>query len=318
MQAVRQRLYKVVNTDVPLLIEGDNGTGKEVVARLAHASSIWKTGAFVKVNCAAIPGALLESELFGYEKGAFTGANVSKPGRVETADGGTLFLDGIDELDLALQAKMLQFLQDGQFCRIGDNRETRVKTRIICATNQQLEKEVERGRFRLDLYYRINVFQFKLPHLNERRADIPGLISYFISAFNEQYGRNLPSLSWEVMQRLQRRDWPGNIRELENCIARCVILGAEDALAGYFQEKQGRPLSPEPAKDSAVPFRRIADQARRALERDIILKTLETYNWNRRKTAEALKISYRTLLYKVREAGLPVRERKRNVETGIQ
>lgn len=311
MRVVRQRIRKVLDTDVPLLIQGDNGTGKEVLARLVHGQSIWSKGSFVKVNCAAIPGTLIESELFGYEKGAFTGAHVAKPGWVEAADGGTLFLDGIDDLSLGLQAKLLQFLQDGQFCRIGGYEEKHVKARVICATNRDLENDIESGRFRLDLFYRINVFHFKLVPLNERRMDIPSLANYFVGIFNTRFGRSLPPLSRDIMQVLQTRDWPGNVRELENCIARCVILGAQDALAGYFQEKHPRPTPAATATNRPVPFRRIADRARRELERDIILKTLETYNWNRRKTAQALKISYRTLLYKVREAGLPVRERKR-------
>lgn len=305
MQTLRQKIQKVADTNVPLLIQGDHGTGKEVLARLVHAHSIWNKGPFVKVNCAAIPGTLIESELFGYEQGAFTGAYTSKPGRVEAAHGGTLFFDGISELDLGVQAKLLQFLQDGRFYRIGDHEERRVETRIICATNRQLEEEIAGGRFRLDFFYRINVFHFKLPRLRDRRADIPSLVEYFISNFTARFERSAPPLSEKIMRVLQRRDWPGNIRELENCIARCVILGAEDALEEYIKEKQNLPIPVEAENQASTPLRHIADKVRRELEHDVILKTLETHNWNRRRTAEALKISYRTLLYKVREAGIP-------------
>ena len=304
MHVLRQKMEKLANTDVSLLIQGDSGTGKEVLSRLIHARSSWSKGSFVKVNCTAIPGALMESELFGYEKGAFTGAQVSKPGRVEMGQGGTLFLDEIGELDLSLQAKLLQFLQDGQFCRIGDHEERRVKTRVICATSRELEVEIESGKFRPDLFYRINVIQLKLPRLRERREDIPCLANYFLSVSSARFQLPVPSLSREITQVLQQREWPGNIRELENCMARYVILGAEDTLETYLPEKQPSALSMGAEADGSIPLKRIAEKARRELERDVILKTLEIHNWNRRKTAEALKISYRTLLYKVREAGL--------------
>ena len=312
MQTIRNKILKVAGTDVPLLIEGENGTGKEVLARLVHARSACCDGPFVKVNCAAIPGTLIESELFGYEKGAFTGAYASKPGRVETANGGTLFLDEIGELDLSVQAKLLQLLQDGEFSRIGDYGGRRVAARVICATSRQLEEEIEAGRFRRDLFYRINVIHIKLPPLRDRRPDIPSLADYFLAASNAQFQRTAPGLSREIMDLLQRRDWPGNIRELENCMARCVILGAEDALESYLSERRPLGKLTEAGEDGSLPLKRVADKARRELERSVILKALETYNWNRRKTAEALRISYRTLLYKVREAGLAsMRERKK-------
>jgi two-component system response regulator AtoC len=312
MQAVRQKVEKVANTDVPLLIQGENGTGKEVLARLVHARSIWSKGALVHVNCAAIPGALMESELFGYEKGAFTGANASKAGRVELADGGTLFLDEIGELDLSLQAKLLQFLQDGHFSRIGGQEERHVRTRIICVTGRQLEREIDAGRFRSDLFYRINVIHIKLPPLRDRSADIPFLANYFVSACSARFQQTTPKLSKKALHLLQRRVWPGNIRELENCIARCVIFGPDEALGAYHYED--RPVvdtEDERIKEDPIPLKRIAEKVRRELERDIIMKTLEDFNWNRRKTAEALKISYRTLLYKLRDLDLPsMRQRK--------
>lgn len=311
MQAVRQKVAKVASTDVPLLIEGGNGTGKEVLARLVHASSIWNKGSFVKVNCAAIPGTLIESELFGYERGAFTGADAAKPGRVELADGGTLFLDEIGEVDLSLQAKLLQFLQDGHFSRIGGQKEKLVRTRIICATSRQLEREIVAGAFRADLFYRINVIHVKLPLLRDRYGDIPILANYFLAVSNARFQLPAPVLSKEILNLLQRCEWPGNIRELENCMARCVILGPEEALAAYHCEDRPVDIQDETSKEDPIPLKRIAEKARRELERDVIMKTLGDFNWNRRKTAEALKISYRTLLYKLRELDLTsIRQRK--------
>jgi two-component system response regulator AtoC len=310
MEALRRKILRVANTDVPLLIQGENGTGKEVLARLIHARSVWSGKPFVKVNCAAIPGTLLESELFGYEMGAFTGANSAKPGRVELAHGGTLFLDEIGDLDLSVQAKLLQFLQDGKFYRIGGSEEMRVETRIICATNRELQTEIEGGKFRMDLYYRINVINLKLPPLRDRVEDIPVLLKYFLMSFASKFGQPTPEIPPGKVQILQRSSWPGNIRELENCVARCVVLGTDEALQSYYREQPQRLLAQAEDNDP-VPLKHIADKARRELERDVILKSLDAHNWNRRKTAEALKISYRTLLYKVREAGIPpMRERK--------
>src|SRR6202035_721584 len=180
MQAVRQRVEKIASSGVPILIQGESGTGKGLLARYIHTLSVAPNSAFVKVNCAAIPGALLESELFGYEKGAFTGAYAAKAGRVELAHGGTLFLDGIDEIDMSLQAKLLQLLQDGQFTRIGGQEDRYVQLRVICATNRNLEQEIAGGRFRQDLYYRINVVNVQLPPLRARAEDIADLVAYFV------------------------------------------------------------------------------------------------------------------------------------------
>src|ERR1700739_3235366 len=179
MRALRQRVEKVASANIPVLIKGESGTGKELIARLIHHYSPWASGPLVKVNCPAIPGTLLESELFGYEKGAFTGAHGSKPGRVEMADGGTLFLDGIDEIDMSLQAKLLQLLQDGCFSRIGGQEDRRVQLRVICATNRRLESEIANGRFRQDPFYRINVVSIDLPSLRARTEDIADLAGYF-------------------------------------------------------------------------------------------------------------------------------------------
>src|SRR5690348_17612818 len=214
MRALRERLQKLAGANVPVLIQGESGTGKDIVARLVHGMSPWKTGPFVKVNCPAIPGTLLESELFGYEKGAFTGAYGAKPGRVELAHRGTLFLDEISELDLSLQSKLLQLLQDGQFCRIGAQADKKVEVRIVCATNRRLEEEIENGTFRQDLFYRINVVNLHLPPLRERVADIQELVDYFLEYHNRKYNCKARALSGEMMTTLRKYHWPGNIREL--------------------------------------------------------------------------------------------------------
>src|SRR6202050_4728438 len=187
MQSLRERLLKLAGANVPVLIEGESGTGKDIIARMIHASSPWKTGPWVKVNCPAIPGTLLESELFGYEKGGFPGASGMKPGRVEMAHRGSLFLDEISELDMALQSKLLQLLQDGQFCRIGAQEDKKVEVRVVCATNRNLEDEIAAGNFRADLFYRINVVNLYMPPLRERASDVPQLISYFLEYYNRKF-----------------------------------------------------------------------------------------------------------------------------------
>src|SRR4051812_17404082 len=200
MQAVRQRIEKIAAANVPVLIQGESGTGKDIIARMIHKLSPWEAGPFVKVNCPAIPGSLMESELFGYEKGGFTGAVGSKPGRVEMAHRGTLFLDEISELEHGLQSKLLQVLQDGQFCRIGAQEDKKVEARVVCATNRQLEREIETGAFRQDLYYRINVVNIQLPPLRERAVDIPVLVTYFLEQYNEKYNCRGKVLSSGLME----------------------------------------------------------------------------------------------------------------------
>src|SRR5271155_4816584 len=307
MQAVRQRIDRAAGLNVPILVLGESGTGKEVLARLIHDRSPWREGPFVKVNCPAIPGALLESELFGFQKGAFTGANAAKPGRMETAQGGTLFLDEIAELDSSLQAKLLHVLQDGHFTRIGDHEERRMDARVICATNRPLRQEIETGGFRADLFYRINVITITLPSLRDRRDDIPYLVDYLRVQFNRRFKHDAPPVSREALQLLQQRDWPGNIRELENCIARYVILGSEDAFYAERTEKKPLNFTYETTPEGNIPLKHIAQQVTRRMEHDLILKVLQANHWNRRRTAEVLKISYRALLYKVRQAGLPAK-----------
>src|ERR1700726_3893764 len=322
MRALRERLAKIAGANVPVLIQGESGTGKDIIARMIHAASPWKSGPWVKVNCPAIPGTLLESELFGYEKGAFTGAYGTKPGRVEMAHRGTLFLDEISELDMSLQSKLLQLLQDGQFCRIGAQEDKKVEVRIVCATNRQLEAEIESGTFRQDLFYRINVVNLRMPSLRERRGDIEALVHYFLEYYNRKYNCRARTLSGELMTALQKYHWPGNIRELENLVKRYVILGSEEVISNDLVARHEQEFfNPEINLDGPISLKVLTRKATRELERKIILKVLQAHHWNRKQAARALSISYRALLYKIRDAGLPpnrsTRRREEVVGAGI-
>jgi two-component system response regulator AtoC len=305
MQAVRDRLSKLAGANVPVLIQGESGTGKDIIARMIHANSPWRTGPWVKVNCPAIPGTLLESELFGYEKGAFTGAYGTKPGRVEMAHRGTLFLDEISELDLGLQSKLLQLLQDGQFCRIGAQEDKKVEVRVVCATNRKLEQEIENGTFRADLFYRINVVNLHMPALRERSSDIPDLVAYFLAYYNRKYNSRAVPISDELMASLRKYHWPGNVRELENLIKRYVILGDEEVISSDLAPRETDFFNAEIPVDGQISLKKLTRQAVRELERKVILKVLQAHHWNRKQSARALSISYRALLYKIRDAGLP-------------
>src|SRR5712672_1131005 len=305
MQAVRDRLSKLAGANVPVLIQGESGTGKDIIARMIHANSPWRTGPWVKVNCPAIPGTLLESELFGYEKGAFTGAYGTKPGRVEMAHRGTLFLDEISELDMSLQSKLLQLLQDGQFCRIGAQEDKKVEVRVVCATNRRLEDEIENGTFRQDLFYRINVVNLHMPPLRERRSDIATLANHFLEYYNRKYNCKAIPISDELMARLRKYHWPGNVRELENLIKRYVILGHEEVITNDLVAREPDFFNPEISFDGPISLKKLTRQAVRELERKVILKVLQQHHWNRKQAARTLSISYRALLYKIRDAGLP-------------
>ncbi len=305
MQSVRQKIEKSASSGVPFLIQGDSGTGKGLLALFIHGCSAQPDSPFIKVNCAAIPGALLESELFGYEKGAFTGAHALKPGRVELADGGTLFLDGIDDIDMSLQAKLLQLLQDGQFTRIGGQEDRKVQIRVICATNRRLEDEIAAGRFRQDLFYRINVVSLDMPTLRSRSVDIAELVAYFLESLSSRHNVPARPLSPPAMTLLQKHPWPGNIRELENMIERYVILDSEDAISTELLSWQHTHAEEETQSEGQIHLKKVTRQAVHDLERKIILSVLEANRWNRKRTATALKISYRALLYKIRRAGLP-------------
>jgi transcriptional regulator with PAS, ATPase and Fis domain len=305
MLSIRKQLEKVCGTNVPILVQGDGGSGKETLARWVHHRSPWNTGPFVKVNFAAIPSTLLESELFGYKAGAFTGADSTRIGLVETAQGGTLFLDQIADLEPAFQAKLLQLLQDGIFTRLGDQEERRLEARIICASTQRLEEAVIRGHFRQDLYYRINVFEVVLPSLAARRGDIPAIANYLLRELSARFQCEAAMLEASKLRLLQNREWRGNIREMENWISRYVLLGEEELWEDLVIGKHQHPASAHELKDGSIPLKRIARQAGRAMSRELILRALQANHWNRRRAARDLKISYRTLLYEIREIGLP-------------
>src|ERR1700688_2781328 len=305
MGKIRQKLEKAAGANIAVLLQGQSGTGKEVFAKLIHSQSPWRNGPFVKVSCPAIPGTLLESELFGYERGAFTGAYGSKAGRVGMAHRGTLFLDEISELDMSLQSKLLQLLQDGQFCRIGAQADKKVEVRVVCATNRKLEQEIENGTFRSDLFYRINVVNLHLPPLRERAGDIPELVAYFLEYHNRKYNCRARALSSELMSDLRKYHWPGNIRELENLVKRYVILGNEEVIASDLTPRAPDFFNTEIPVDGQISLKKLTRAAVRELERKVILKVLQNCHWNRKKAAKALSISYRALLYKIRDAGLP-------------
>ena len=318
MKAVRLKAEKVASANIPVLIQGPSGTGKEVLARWIHQHSPRSASPYVRLNCAAIPATLLESELFGYEKGAFSGANKTKPGRVELAHNGTLFLDEIAEIDLSVQAKLLQFMQDGRLSRIGDREERHIDARIICATNRPLEREIQTGGFRSDLYYRINVVQLQMPSLRARREDIPLLADYFLNTFNARFERQSPQIDEQMKEFLQLCEWPGNIRELENWAARHVLLGGADPVVSSTSVRVPSRVSAQNPDGTSIPLKRITKGAIQQVEKQLILEVLQANRWNRRKAAEVLKISYRALIYKIREASLsPKRPRNgssRNAE----
>ncbi len=305
MRELRQHVALVAAANAPLVITGESGTGKDVIARLVHQQS-GCSGTFVKVNCPAIPGTLLETELFGYEKGAFTGASATKQGRVEIAERGTLFLDEVTEVDITLQAKLLQLLQDGRFCRIGGHEERSVHLRVICASNRDLLEEVALGRFREDLYFRVNVLSLRVPSLRERSEDIPLLVDYFLRIYNRKFGKSAAPLSPTLMRILQAYSWPGNVRELENLMKRYVVLGSEEAITSELRSNDELEHRFEmPLDGESVALKELTRRAVARLERTIILRVLQAHQWNRKRAAAALQISYRALLYKLKEVGVP-------------
>jgi two-component system response regulator AtoC len=317
-EAVRLSADMAATTNLPVLLQGQSGTGKEVLAKYIHSRCSWGDGAFVKVNCPSIPGALLESELFGYERGAFTGAYASKPGRVELAQRGTLFLDEIAELDPGLQAKLLQLLQEGKFCRIGAQKESQVDVRFVCATNRELEKEIKAGTFRQDLFYRVNVLTIELPPLRQRICDLPVLVNFFLEVYARKFSRTAKPLSNRCFALLQSYGWPGNIRELENVIKRYIIVGKEEAIVESLENAPQDDFEFDIPASGNMNMKEVVKQAAMQLERRIILKTLEAHRWNRRATARALSISYVALLYKLRQAGVPPRGRGRLLKNEVR
>ena len=310
MLEARQIIREAARVDVTVLVTGETGSGKELVARAIHHCSVRRAWPFVKVNCAAMPRELLESELFGYERGAFTGAHKLKIGKFEAAHRGTIFLDEIGDLHPALQAKLLHVLQDGEFSRIGAKSTLSVDVRILAATNQDLERAVAEGRFREDLYYRLNVVHVLVPPLRERATEIPLLASYFVERYAKLYRRDGFSIPPSVMERLTRHRYPGNVRELENLIKRMIVL--DDPFMARIPLPDAGPsgrahafsaLASEPAV-TELSLKEIGRRASQAAEREAIGKTLEQTGWNRVRAARALRISYRALLYKIKQAGL--------------
>lgn len=302
MQAIWRIIESVADTDVTVLIRGESGVGKDVVARAIHANSARSDGPFVKVNCGAIPFELIESELFGHEKGAFTGAHRRKPGQLEYANKGTLYLDEIADLPLALQAKLLHVLQDFRFSRVGGNGTIGLDARVIAATNRDLEAAIALGEFREDLYYRLNVVGIRVPPLRERREEIPLLASRFLARFKKQYGRQT-QLTPETLARLTEYSWPGNVRELENIVRRMVVLAdGEQAFEVLVARGQsGRAATSRPAPIATESLREISRRGAREAERKALAEVLERVQWNRAKAARILNVSYKTLLKRVAE-----------------
>jgi two-component system response regulator AtoC len=311
MHRIRRTVERVASIRVPVLFEGESGSGKEILANYVHQISAWSDKPLVKVNCAAIPGSLLESELFGYEKGSFTGAYSSRPGKFEIANGGSMVLDEIADIDSGLQAKLLQVLQDGCYSRLGDLEERRCDVRIMCITNRDIQAEIQRGSFREDLYYRINVVNIQLPPLRRRLEDLPILVDFFLRHYAERFERKVQPLSSSVLDRFREHHWPGNIRELENYLKRYVILESPDSILNELDER--RPGATQngfqlpPVTDFSL--KKYAKAACQKAEHHLILEALKQTRWNRKRAAELLGISYRALLYKIKEAGLPQKKR---------
>ncbi|MGH7393119.1 MAG: sigma-54 interaction domain-containing protein [Candidatus Rokuibacteriota bacterium] len=306
MQSVHDVVSKVARTDATVLVLGESGVGKEVVARVLHEASVRRRGPFLKVNCAAIPAELLESEFFGHERGAFTHALGRKRGHFETAQGGTLFLDEVTELPPVLQAKLLHVLQDGEFYRIGGTDRLEADVRVIAATNRDLLDAVRAGEFREDLYYRLDVVEVRIPPLRERGGDLPALVEHFQAVCERDYGRR-PEVGPETLALFERYGWPGNVRELETMIRRVAILGSErpvrDELLARLRGSARAGGSPSPDGE-CINLKEIARDAARTAERAAILTVLARVRWNRTRAAQALGISYRSLLYKLAELGL--------------
>jgi two-component system, NtrC family, response regulator AtoC len=307
MRRIRSQAALVANVDIPVLMLGESGTGKEVVARLIHKLSPRSHRTFLKVNCAAVPADLLESELFGYEAGAFTGANHAKPGKFELCNKGTILLDEIGEMPPQLQAKLLHVLQDQQFSRLGSRSMIKVDVRILAATNIDIPEALATKRLREDLYYRLNAFTLQLPPLRERKEEIPILLKHFMAHMAEEYARPPLPLSPALLRACEEHSWPGNLRELNNFVKRYLILGDEKLALSELGPKSdgtGRPFPGKPGDGEDGGLKSLARSAKDEAEAEAIAKALEQTNWNRKQAAALLKISYKALLYKIRQYGL--------------
>ncbi len=311
MLEVKAIIEQVADSELSVVIRGESGTGKEIVARMIHNLSSRKAEPFVKVNCAAIPRDLLEAELFGYEKGAFTGAHKTKPGRFEVANKGTMFLDEIGDMPMELQSKLLQVLEQHEFVRVGGIQNIRVDVRIVCATNKDMEAAIAAHMMRDDLFYRLNEVAIFLPPLRERPEDIPLLVAHFLSRYNELYKKNFQNITSENMARMQGFHWPGNVRQMENIIKQVVVREDDSIIPSLLTS--GGTIASSPAYGSAPSSaptasaqagyslkKRIDDLVGRE-EKRVIAEVLQKTNWNRRKAADILEISYRSLLYKIKE-----------------
>ena len=310
MKALQQTAASVADSDISILIRGESGVGKEVLARYIHDQSNRRHQAFIRVNCAALPETLLESELFGYEQGAFTGADSPRPGKFELANDGTILLDEIAEMRVSLQAKLLHVLQDGVFSRLGGRKEIRSDVRVLSATNRNLEKEIERGNFREDLYFRLKVIDLYVPPLRQRSEDILLLIEHFLDQYTDRYSRPRPDLSDSFRDLLLRHPWHGNVRELANLLKGIVILGDLDWAVAQLTGNSGNVVVPpvieqrveaEPPRPS---LKEVSRMAAEAAEKELIVETLDETRWNRRRAAALLQVSYKTLLSKMKRFGL--------------
>jgi two-component system, NtrC family, response regulator AtoC len=308
MLKIRQQILQIAPVDVPIFISGESGVGKEVVARMVHLRSKRQQQPFVKVNCAALPGELLESELFGFEQGAFTGAVRAKPGKFELANKGTIFLDEIAEMSPHLQAKLLHVLQDGQYSRLGARAVVNVDVRVLAATNMDVKEAMRTGRFREDLYYRLNVLSLHIPPLRERTTEIPLLFRHFLTKYSEKYQKQAPDPSKNLLEAAARYSWPGNLRELENFVKRYVILEDDTGSLRELLEMTGQQQRALPREETPAPkeqglkalVRGLKDEA----EMEAIADALEKTNWCRKDAARMLGISYKALLYKMRQFNL--------------
>ena len=312
MRKLRSQAALVANVDIPVLMLGESGTGKEVMARLIHKLSPRAHRTFLKVNCAAVPADLLESELFGYEAGAFTGANHAKPGKFEICNKGTILLDEIGEMPPSLQAKLLHVLQDQQFSRLGSRSVVKVDVRILAATNINIPEALANKRLREDLYYRLNAFTLTIPPLRERREEIPILLKHFMARLSEQYARPPLPFSPEMLSACATYPWPGNLRELGNFIKRYLVLGDDKLAINELQprsDSSGAQFDASPPRngnsaDATGGLKSLARSAKDEAEAEAIAKALDETNWNRKQAAALLQISYKALLYKIRQYGI--------------
>lgn len=303
MREIRSRIDSVLSVDLPVLIQGESGTGKELIARFLHVRSSRRDAPFVKLNCSAIPANLLESELFGSEKSSLKNASEDRRGLIEIADGGTLFLNEIGDMSLDLQGKLLRLLRDRSYTRIGGREERLGHIRVVCATNIDLQKAVELGTFREDLFYRISVVSLRTLPLRDRKSDIPELCDYFLQKLSRQFRRNMPELRPVTLQLLKQWDWPGNLRELENWIARAIILGDDEALGAELKRQVTSASSAGTRPPNGNRLNELSSRAASMAAATAILQVLQANNWDKRKTAKDLKVSYRALLGELGHVG---------------